>query len=63
MLTAVGSRRDFARLAIVVTVSTVTMTPSDTQLLISSHAGVRWYSCSACRTSFTPMKPRITARP
>src|SRR5690606_40368761 len=39
------------------------MTPSDIQLLISSHGGVTWYSCSAWSTSFTPMNARMIASP
>ena len=52
---------DARRLVSVVTVRTSTMKPSEKGMLISGT----WTpdSCSACRTSLTPMKPRMIDRP
>ncbi len=49
------------RLVIVVTISTAQITPSETGMEISGTCTPD--SCSACSTSFTPMKPRMTERP
>ena len=65
------SRRELSRLTTVVTASVATMNASETQIGITGiHVdgspplmNGRLLSCSASRTSFTPMKPSTMARP
>jgi hypothetical protein len=58
---AVGSRRDLVRLATVVTASTTPMATSDTAVVISGTRGLSPWP--QCRISFTPMNPKMSARP
>ena len=61
-LAADGSWRTLRRLSTVVTTSTPTITINDGTMPISgAHATP--LPCSASRISFTPMNPRMSARP